>query len=578
MEALDDGARARLAAARLVVLSVPMHTALSLGLRVAARVRRENPSAHVCFFGLYAVLHEQLLRRTADGVLGPDCEESLVALASALERAPAPASLAARRWRSPPGRRPALVPARDALPPLARYARLAIAGERRVAGHVEATRGCKHMCRHCPIPPVYGGRFFAVPAEVVLEDARRQVAAGARHIDFGDPDFLNGPSHALRIARALHAEHPDVTFSFTAKIEHIVKQSGAVPGAGRARRPVRRERRRVALGHGAGGARQGTPRGRRARGAGHRARGRHLPAPHVRPVHPVDDARRLPGALPLHSRPRASRTRSIRSSSRSGCWSPPDRCCSAVRALARGAFRTAPRASPRSWARSTRRGSPTAGPTPIRASTAWRPRSPRSSSSRRATKSRRPRPSRASTGWPPGSRARPSRTSARRPGRVPRRRRASPKPGSAAPSRRAASSAPCEAGDAAADVERRVTVRLHPRSSGSSILGYGLAMAHLIKDKKKLVARVKRIQGQLGSVEKALESASRLRADSPDDRCVPGGPGWPDVRGFRGTHPDAHHRSRASSHLRAVEGGAGADRCREGLSEIAQRLIYPMGV
>ena len=53
-------------------------------------------------------------------------------------------------------------------------------------------------CRHCPIPPVYGGRFFAVPGDVVLADVTRQVAAGARHITFGDPDFLNGPTHALR--------------------------------------------------------------------------------------------------------------------------------------------------------------------------------------------------------------------------------------------------------------------------------------------------------------------------------------------------------------------------------------------
>src|SRR5215467_8915178 len=206
---------------RLVVVAAQMHTALALGLRVAARVRRENPAARLVFFGLYAVLNQRLLARRADAVLGPDAEEALVATAEALERG---APLAPLAPPAAPGRRPDPPPARDALPPLARYARLAIAGEERVAGHVEATRGCKHLCRHCPIPPVYGGRFFAVPREVVLEDARRQIAAGARHIDFGDPDFLNGPQHGLRIARALHAEHPDVTFSFTAKIEHIVAE------------------------------------------------------------------------------------------------------------------------------------------------------------------------------------------------------------------------------------------------------------------------------------------------------------------------------------------------------------------
>ena len=45
-----------------------------------------------------------------------------------------------------------------------------------------------------------------VPADVVLADIRAQVAAGARHVTFGDPDFLNGPGHALDVARRLHAE------------------------------------------------------------------------------------------------------------------------------------------------------------------------------------------------------------------------------------------------------------------------------------------------------------------------------------------------------------------------------------
>jgi radical SAM superfamily enzyme YgiQ (UPF0313 family) len=224
VESFDDGARARLAAARLVVISVPMHTALVLGRRVAAQVRRANPDAHLCFVGLYAALNRVLLVGEADSVLGPDCEPQLVALAESL--ATGEAQPAAPK---PPGRRPALVPDRSGLPALAKYARLAIANERRVAGHVEATRGCKHLCRHCPIPPVYEGRFFAVPADVVLADARAQIAAGARHIDFGDPDFLNGPTHALRVARALHAEHPDVTFSFTAKVEHIVAHAALIP-------------------------------------------------------------------------------------------------------------------------------------------------------------------------------------------------------------------------------------------------------------------------------------------------------------------------------------------------------------
>jgi radical SAM superfamily enzyme YgiQ (UPF0313 family) len=224
VEPLDDAARARLASARLVAISVPMHTALVLGRRVAAHVRQANPRAHLCIFGMYATLNSALLAGEADTVLGPDCELQLVELAESLALGTAVPVVA-----RPPGRQRSLVPDRSALPALGKYARLAIAGEQRTAGHVETTRGCKHLCRHCPIPPVYEGRFYAVPAEIVLADARAQIAAGARHIDFGDPDFLNGPQHALRIAQALHAEHPAVTFSFTAKVEHIIAQRALVP-------------------------------------------------------------------------------------------------------------------------------------------------------------------------------------------------------------------------------------------------------------------------------------------------------------------------------------------------------------
>jgi radical SAM superfamily enzyme YgiQ (UPF0313 family) len=222
----------RLARAGLVAISAPMHTALTLGLGVAERVRALNPSAHICFYGLYAHLNAALLQRSdgggrplADTVFGPECEESLVALANGLrDGLPPPAAAAPRLHRLP-----FLRPAREHLPPLEKYARLLVGGERRVTGYVEATRGCLYLCRHCPIPPYYQGRFFAVPADLVLDDIRRQVAAGARHIIFGDPDFLNSGKHSLAIVRRMHADHPEITFSFTAKVEHIITHQEIFP-------------------------------------------------------------------------------------------------------------------------------------------------------------------------------------------------------------------------------------------------------------------------------------------------------------------------------------------------------------
>jgi radical SAM superfamily enzyme YgiQ (UPF0313 family) len=222
---------ARVRAARLVAISVPMHTALRLGLACAARIRSLNPSAALCFHGLYAPLHARLLVAAgATGVVGGECEDDLVALATALERGEDTARFVLEGGAAAPVRRlDQPVPSRSGVPPLSRYARLASAdGVLRLAGYAEATRGCKHGCRHCPLPAVYRGRFVAIPLEVVLEDVARQVAAGAEHVTFGDPDFLNGPGHALRLARALHARFPSLTFDFTAKVEHLVRHPDTV--------------------------------------------------------------------------------------------------------------------------------------------------------------------------------------------------------------------------------------------------------------------------------------------------------------------------------------------------------------
>ena len=106
-------------------------------------------------------------------------------------------------------RTPFLVPDRQSLPSPENYARLQVGDEIRLAGYTETTRGCKHTCLHCPVTPIYNGRFFAVPVTTVLADIRAQVAQGVQHITFGDPDFWNGPTHALRVARAMHQEFPE---------------------------------------------------------------------------------------------------------------------------------------------------------------------------------------------------------------------------------------------------------------------------------------------------------------------------------------------------------------------------------
>lgn len=236
VEELTDSA---IAEARLVAISVPMHTALRLGTRIAERVREVNPAAYICFYGLYASLNAKyLLRSHADSIIGGEYEEALLGLVRALEQVPRDRlrdmdgklstvpGVATRERESLPVRErlPFAQPLRNTLPGPNQYARLVRGDEMRLAGYVEASRGCLHTCLHCPITPVYGGRLFVVPREVVLADIRTQVRAGVQHFTFGDPDFLNGPRHSLEIVRELHAEFPDVTFDVTIKIEHILER------------------------------------------------------------------------------------------------------------------------------------------------------------------------------------------------------------------------------------------------------------------------------------------------------------------------------------------------------------------
>jgi radical SAM superfamily enzyme YgiQ (UPF0313 family) len=217
----------RVREADLVAFYLPMHTATRLAAKVIEKVRALNPAAHICCYGLYAPLNESYLRGIgADTILGGEFEAGLVSL---LERLAAKSTLHQTEPLISLHRLQFRVPLRSGLPPLEKYAHLQIEGMSKRAGYTEASRGCKHLCRHCPVVPVYQGNFRVVQPEVVLADVRQQVAAGAEHITFGDPDFFNGPTHAMRILDALHREWPRITYDATIKIEHLLKHRDLLP-------------------------------------------------------------------------------------------------------------------------------------------------------------------------------------------------------------------------------------------------------------------------------------------------------------------------------------------------------------
>ncbi len=220
---------ALLSDANLVALYVGMHTATRIAVEAIPRIRAIVPQAHLCVYGLYAPMNQNLLRGLGvNTILGGEFEPGLLSLAQRLrdkdactEQSGPVINLSKIEF---------MTPDRSGLPGLQRYAHLILLdGTTRTVGFVEASRGCKHLCRHCPVVPVYQGKFRVVPIEVALADIAQQVQAGAAHISFGDPDFFNGPTHAMKLLAAMHARFPHLSFDATIKIQHLINHAELLP-------------------------------------------------------------------------------------------------------------------------------------------------------------------------------------------------------------------------------------------------------------------------------------------------------------------------------------------------------------
>lgn len=209
--------------AERVAISVPMHTAMRLGVEVARRLRYERPGLPVALYGLYAGMSaDRTAGTTADRLFIGEYQPALVEWAAGSDRGGSAVRVGLGRGRFE-------VPARHLLPPLDRYATLQMEGERRLVGAVETSHGCRHRCRHCPIPAVYDGRLRIVAPEIVLGDVEQLVSMGARHVTFADPDFLNGPAHSVDVLRRVHDAFPELTMDVTVKVEHILARAGLWP-------------------------------------------------------------------------------------------------------------------------------------------------------------------------------------------------------------------------------------------------------------------------------------------------------------------------------------------------------------
>lgn len=229
VQRLDEGA---VREADLVAFYLPMHTATRLAISLIPHVKAINPRAYLCCYGLYAPTNAALLRKLGvDAIIGAEFESKLTELYHQLRSTPRSEEVHfGQETIVSLERQEFLVPNRGNLPGLSAYATLCLPdGTTRTAGYTQSSRGCKYKCRHCPIVPIYNGRFRIIQREVVLADIRQQVQAGAQHITFGDPDFLNGPGHTIPLVQAMHREFPQLTFDATIKIEHLLKHERLLP-------------------------------------------------------------------------------------------------------------------------------------------------------------------------------------------------------------------------------------------------------------------------------------------------------------------------------------------------------------
>ena len=218
-----------LAPAKVILIYLSMLTATRIAVEAMPRIQQMAPRARIAVFGWYAPVNENFLRQLGvDAVFGGESETDMLAYAESISAAD---DHPARQQKVVNLKRiDFMVPDRHTLPALEKYSQLVFPdGNRHIMGFTETTRGCKHLCRHCPVVPVYNGRFYAIPVDIVLADIRQQLAQGAQHISFGDPDFLNGPLHAKRVIEAMHEEFPSLTYDAVIKIEHLIKYPDFLP-------------------------------------------------------------------------------------------------------------------------------------------------------------------------------------------------------------------------------------------------------------------------------------------------------------------------------------------------------------
>ncbi|WP_298335414.1 radical SAM protein [Ferrimicrobium sp.] len=210
-----------------VILTAPMLTGALVARDLLASLEPDQPERQLIVVGLYAtVLRESLQHPPMALWLDRATAAELATLVQSAS-GDAHAQIAAQSAKAT-NRRTYRVN-RTPLMPLDSYRSVSIAGHDLVTGYLETSVGCRHRCLHCPVAATWNGRIAINDAEAVITDGLAQIEAGAQHLSFGDPDFLNAPKHSLKVLATLAEKAPWVTFDITTKIAEILRHRDLIP-------------------------------------------------------------------------------------------------------------------------------------------------------------------------------------------------------------------------------------------------------------------------------------------------------------------------------------------------------------
>ena len=224
---------ARLSRYDTIIFPVPLFDSLMSAVRICEDLERAGCTAERVMFGQYATINASFLSsRYADHVVTGEWEAPLISLLNRKRGSEEPVinvfsrggepelTLATKKLRGTMAQ-----PLRDAAPHLSKYPQPQLSrllGAEKVVGGLELTRGCHHKCTYCSVFAAYDGKVVLGDIDTIIADIDALVDQGMEHMTFIDAEFFNATRRSFDALAKIHARHPELTFDFTTRVDHIL--------------------------------------------------------------------------------------------------------------------------------------------------------------------------------------------------------------------------------------------------------------------------------------------------------------------------------------------------------------------